>query len=153
VDLTWSAPNVGTVDHYTVWRGMCPNTPTPCTLANSSPAQLAPIVSPTAVCDTSFIYCDKLPISIDDNHFLYYVTATYVDSNHVSTMSGPSNQVIGSEATIPAPSDLRATGITDGVTAVQISRSRGTGLKKIGAICGFRIGSGVEVGLSAVQVS
>src|SRR5712691_4870270 len=38
-------------------------------------------------------------------------------------------------------------------TAVQISRNRGTGLKKIGAFCGFRIGSGVEVGLSAVQVS
>jgi hypothetical protein len=39
------------------------------------------------------------------------------------------------------------------LTAVQISRNRGTGLRKIGAFCGFRIGSGVEVGLSAVQVS
>jgi hypothetical protein len=39
------------------------------------------------------------------------------------------------------------------ITAVQISRNRSRGLKKIGAFCGFRIGSGVEVGLSAVQVS
>jgi hypothetical protein len=47
----------------------------------------------------------------------------------------------------------RPTGDIGVGTAVQISRNRGTGLKKIGAFCGFRIGSGVEVGLSAVQVS
>jgi hypothetical protein len=39
------------------------------------------------------------------------------------------------------------------ITAVQISRNRGVGMKKMAAFCAVGGGSRVEVGLSAVQVA
>jgi hypothetical protein len=110
VGLNWTAPSAGSPSGYTVWRAIC-NDPA-CATASS----FAPVVAGSAcqVNQISYNFCDYLPVSIDDSHFLYYVTATYIDSNNVSTTSGPSNQVKGSEATIPAPS-LSANGITDGV--------------------------------------
>jgi hypothetical protein len=117
VDLKWSPPNVGTAASYTVWRAMCTSGTTVATCTNTGPAPLATSVSPTAVCDTSFNYCDNLTTSStdDDAFYLYFVTATFNDVP--ATTSGPSNQVVQTELDLAAavPTGLTATSITDGV--------------------------------------
>jgi hypothetical protein len=87
IDLKWSPPNVGSVDHYQVWRATCPRGTTAITCILSStnkPAPLGTWAPGQALCDLSFNFCDG---SAKPNH-LYLVTAL-VDGKK----TGPSNQV------------------------------------------------------------
>jgi hypothetical protein len=90
IDLKWNRPNVGSVDHYQVWRATCPRGTTAITCILSStnkPASIGTWKPGQALCDLSFNFCDG---SAKPNQlYLYLVTATLVDGKN----SGPSNQV------------------------------------------------------------
>jgi len=89
IDLKWSAPNVGSVLQYQIWRATCPKgtTAATCILSPSiGPAQIGTWAPGQPLCDTSFNFCDG---SAKANQlYVYLVTAT-VDGKK----SGPSNQV------------------------------------------------------------
>jgi hypothetical protein len=108
IDLDWSAPHLGFVNFYNVWRGNCPTTKgTTCTISNSSPSILP---SGTGVqpagngCDVStqfpngHMFCDTT--AKNGVLYLYFVEANITynpgTKNQLIQQSGPSNTVTAS---------------------------------------------------------
>jgi len=91
IDLTWTAPNVGSVTQYQVWRATCPKGATvtsPCSLSPSvRPAPLG-YWTPGSVCDGSYNFCDTT--AKNNVVYLYFVTTS------LPRQSGPSNIVANS---------------------------------------------------------
>jgi hypothetical protein len=86
INLSWSAPNLGTANNYTVWRGTC--TVTPCTISNSSPSPYASVSGTT----TTFVDSNTKNGVV----YLYFVEANITYPNHTTSQSGPSNIVTAS---------------------------------------------------------
>lgn len=99
IDLNWSAPNLGTVNFYQVWRGTCPKgtTSSTCNIDNSSPSILPAGSNVPRFgnnCDGGFMFCDTT--TTNNVLYLYFVEAniTYPPKEHPTTQqSGPSNTV------------------------------------------------------------
>ena len=93
IDLTWTAPNAGSVSQYQVWRATCPKDATlaaPCSLSPSiQPARVGFWTPATPLCDGSHNFCDTT--TKKNIVYLYFVTATFG-----TQQGGPSNVVADS---------------------------------------------------------